>query len=302
MDSGPDKGLRMMKKDIRIVALDLDGTLLDSQKRLSDVNRMALEKAAANGMHIVPTTGRFFGMMPQAVRDLPFVRYAITINGAQVYDRETDAAIVREEIPLDVALRLMRLLDRHDVIYDCYRSNWGWMTESLQSKAAAYATDAHYLKMIREFRRPVPDLKSHLAATSSEGDVQKVMLFTRNTPEGGHEAEAIRAEVEAEFPELKITASTWNNLEFNISTANKGNSLRRFAEFLGLTLDNCMAFGDGLNDLSMIEAAGTGVAMSNAHPQVLAAADAVTASNDEDGVAKELLKYVERQTSAAGGK
>ncbi len=281
-------------EDIRIVALDLDGTLLDSQKRLSGANRAALEKAAARGILIVPTTGRFFGMMPAAIRDLPFVRYVITINGAQVYDRETDTAIVREEIPLGRALELMRLLDGHDVIYDCYRSNWGWMTESLQAKAADYATDEHYLRMIREFRKPVPELKAHLEATAAEGDVQKVMLFTRRTDEGRAEAERIMAEVAAAFPEIKTTASTWNNLEFNIASANKGNSLRRFAEHFGLSLANCMAFGDGLNDLSMVEAAGTGVAMANAHPDVLAAADVVTASNDEDGVAKTLLEYLGR--------
>lgn len=281
---------------IRIVALDLDGTLLDSQKRMSEANRAALERAAESGMHIVPTTGRFFGMMPQSVRDLPFVRYAITVNGAQVYDRETDAAIVREEIPIAMAVELMRLLDRYDVIYDCYRSNWGWMTASLQMKAADYATDAHYLKMIREFRKPVPDLKSHLLGTAPEGDVQKVMMFSRNSADGKQVAEAIRNEVALSFPDLKITSSTWNNLEFNIASANKGNSLRRFAEHLGLSLVNCMAFGDGLNDLSMIEAAGIGVAMSNAHPDVLAVADVVAASNDEDGVAKvinELLSKTE---------
>ena len=115
------------------------------------------------------------------------------------------------------------------------------------------------------------------------------MLFTRRTDEGKAEAERIISEVAAAFPEIKTTASTWNNLEFNIASANKGNSLRRFAEHLGFTLANCMAFGDGLNDLSMVEAAGTGVAMANAHPDVLAAADVVTASNDEDGVAKTLL-------------
>ena len=114
------------------------------------------------------------------------------------------------------------------------------------------------------------------------------MLFTRNAPEGGPEAARICEEVTAAFPAIKTTASTWNNLEFNIASANKGNSLRRFAENLSFTLDNCMSFGDGLNDLSMIEAAGTGVAMANAHPQVLAVADLVTASNDEDGVARTL--------------
>ena len=281
-----------MKNDIKIIALDLDGTLLDSQKRLSEANRAALEEAAAKGVHIVPTTGRFFGMMPQAVRDLPFVRYAITINGAQVYDRETDTAIVREEIPLDMALDIIRLLERYDVIYDCYRSNWGWMTESLQAKAEDYATDAHYLKMVREFRNPVPELKEYLESTAAEGDVQKVMLFARNTPGSESVTKAITEAVTARFPSIKVTSSTWNNLELNIATAHKGNSLKRFAEHLGYTLDNCMALGDGTNDLSMIEAAGLGIAMSNAHPLVLAAADHVTVSNDEDGVAKAIRDFV----------
>lgn len=283
-----------MARDIKIISLDLDGTLLDSQKRLSDGNRAALEEAAAKGVLIVPTTGRFFGMMPQAIRDLPFVRYAITINGAQVYDRETGTAIVREEIPLDMALDIMRLLDGYDVIYDCYRSNWGWMTESLQNKAEDYATDAHYVKMVREFRNPVSELKAYLESTASEGDVQKVMLFARNTSGSEAVTKAITEAVRERFPQIKATSSTWNNLELNIETAHKGNSLRRFAEHLGYALDNCMALGDGTNDLSMIEAAGLGVAMSNAHPLVLAAADHVTASNDEDGVAKAIRDFVLR--------
>ena len=281
-----------MEKDIRIVSLDLDGTLLDSQKRLSEANRAALEEAAAKGVHIVPTTGRFFGMMPQAIRDLPFVRYAITINGAQVFDRETGDAIVREEIPLDMALEILGLLDGYDIIYDCYRSNWGWMTESLQDKAEEYATDAHYVKMVREFRNPVPDLKEHLKSTAAEGDVQKIMLFARNAPGSDAVTKAIAEAVAERFPSIKATSSTWNNLELNIATAHKGNALGRFAGHLGLTLDNCMALGDGTNDLTMIEAAGLGVAMSNAHPLVLAAADHVTASNDEDGVAKAIRDFV----------
>ena len=119
--------------DIRIVALDLDGTLLDSGKNLSVANRDALVAAAERGIHIVPTTGRFFGGMPESVRELPFVRYAITVNGAQVYDRETDTAIVREELPLGTALAVMRYLDGFDVIYDCYQDNWGRMTASMQN-------------------------------------------------------------------------------------------------------------------------------------------------------------------------
>ena len=283
--------------DIKIIALDLDGTLLDSEKRLSEGNRMALERAAAKGVLIVPTTGRFFGMMPPAVRDLPFVRYAITINGAQVYDRETDTALVRDEIPLVMALGVMETLDRYDVIYDCYRQNWGWMTAALQDKAADYATNEHYLKMVREFRKPVPELKAHLRETAAEGDVQKIMLFARNEVSGSKfqvsgVLDEIKREIGAKFPDIKVTASTWNNIELNIKSAHKGNALKRFAERLGFSLANCMAFGDGMNDFTMVEQAGLGVAMANAEPEVKRVAKYVTLSNDEDGVAKGIDKWI----------
>jgi Cof subfamily protein (haloacid dehalogenase superfamily) len=278
--------------DIRIIALDLDGTLLDSQKRLSRGNAEALDYAVSKGVEIVPTTGRFFGMMPEAVRELPFVRYAITINGAQVYDRKTEMAIVRDEIPLARAVEIMELLDGYDVIYDCYRNNWGLMTAVLQDRAEAYATDRHYLEMVRKFRNPVPELKRHLAETAADGDVQKVMLFSRNDDPQALELRAIEKEMAEKFPEIKITSSTWNNLEFNTSSANKGNALAKFAAHLGCTLSECMSFGDGLNDLTMIEAAGIGVAMENAVAEVKGAADYVSSTNDEDGVAEAIYKFV----------
>lgn len=278
--------MRTVMEDIRIIALDLDGTLLDSDKNLSDTNRDALASAAAKGILIVPTTGRFFGMMPPSVRDLPFVRYAITINGAQVYDRETDTAIVREELPLEQALTIMRYLDGFDVIYDCYQDNWGRMTQAMQEKAAEYAQCPHYTKMIREFRKPYPDLKEYLAEQGR--DVQKIMLFARDSAV----RDAIAADVKTRFEGLAVSSSTFNNLEFNAASAHKGRALERFAAHFGWTLDNCMAFGDGLNDLSMVRMAGVGVAMANAAPEVLAAADYVTLTNDEDGVAAALHHFL----------
>ena len=157
------------------------------------------------------------------------------------------------------------------------------------AKAETYATDEHYLRAIRDFRHTVPELKAHLRETADEGDVQKVMLFARR--EGG-DAKGLLAEitreVNAKFPDIRVTASTWNNLELNIDSAHKGRAMERLAQHLGLTLANCMAFGDGMNDLTMVEAAGVGVAMANAVDAVKRVAKVVTASNDEDGVAKAL--------------
>ena len=271
--------------DIRVIALDLDGTLLDSDKNLSDANRAALVAAAARGVEIVPTTGRFFGGMPESVRSLPFVRYAITINGAQVYDSALSATIIREEIPLATALEIMRYLDGFDVIYDCYQDDWGRMTASMQDRAADYAPDAHYLKMIRELRKPYPDLKRYLEAQGR--DVQKVMLFARD-PKVRDE---IGAGLRERFRNIVTATSTFNNLEVNNANAHKGLALRRFAEHLGLGIENCMAFGDGMNDFTMVRDAGIGVAMANASPELRAVARHVTLSNDEDGVAAALREF-----------
>ncbi len=275
-----------MQRNIKLVALDLDGTLLDSSKSLSDANRSALELAAARGVAVVPATGRFFDAIPECVRELPFVDFAITINGAQVFDRRTRRSVFRAEIPQAVALGVMSLLDSFDVIYDCYRDGRGWMTRALQEKAALYAPDVHYERMIRELRTPVPDLKEHVRASGT--DVQKVMFFARD--------EAVRAAarnaISERFPELLLTSSTPNNLEINAPEANKGNALRGLCAHLGLDADaNSMSFGDAPNDLSMIQAAGIGVAMANSAPEVLAAADWVTLSNDDDGVAAALRHF-----------
>ena len=280
-----------MQFPVRLIALDLDGTLLDSSKRLSERNRNALAAAAGRGIHVVPTTGRFFGAMPEAVRALPFVRYAITVNGAQVYDRAADTALARVEIPLATALAVMEFLDGVDCIYDCYQDNWGWMTGALQRRAADYAPDEHYLAMIRDLRRPVPELKAHLAAKGA--DVQKVMLFVRDRAL----LPGLRDALRARFPGLALSSSTANNIEINHARAHKGEALRLLCDRLGFGLGGAMAFGDGLNDLTMVRDAGLGVAMANACPEVRDAARIVTASNDDDGVAI----AIERLLAGNGG-
>lgn len=270
----------IIMKDIRLIALDLDGTLLNSEKILTPRSVQVLAAAAAQGAAVVPATGRFYRGMPEALRALPFLRYAITINGAQVYDAAQDAVLARAELPLAQALEAMRWLDGQDVIYDCYVDNWGWITREFQENAAAFVPDRHYLRMLQVLRTPVPELKAHLAAQGK--DVQKIIIFTRTDD---LQAELLEL-LPRQFPGLLVTSSAPHNIEINTPGANKGAALLSLAAALGIPRDATMAIGDGLNDLSMLRAAGLGVAMGNAHPQVLKAADAVTADCDHDGAAE----------------
>ena len=271
--------------DIRLIALDLDGTLLNSDKQLTQQNAQALACAAARGIEIVPTTGRFFSGMPEIIRSLPYLHYAITINGAAVYDVRQDADIARAEIPLPLAVEIMRYLDTLPVIYDCYMNNWGWMTRAMQLRADAFAPDEHYLRMIRNLRTPVDDLKSYLLETGR--DVQKIQLFLTDP--------ALRLtllrQLGGQFEGLCVSSSVPNNIEINSTDANKGEALRKLAAHLGLDISQTMAIGDGLNDLSMLRAAGIGVAIENACPEAKQAADYVTGSCDESGVAAAIRRF-----------
>lgn len=272
----------------RLVALDLDGTLLDSNKHLTKRNLAALQRAADAGWYIVPSTGRFADGMPAFIRDLPFVRYVITINGAQVFDRETGESIYRAEIPGEKARRVMAFLDRYPVIYDCYKDNWGWMTAEMHAKGDEFAPDEHYRIMIRDLRKPVPELKEFIRTRG--GDVQKIQVFAKD----GSARDALEPELAAQFPELALSHSLPNNIEINHPDANKGQALLALAARLGVPREATIAFGDGTNDLSMIRSAGLGVAMKNAAPEVLAAAREITLSCDEDGVAAALERELEK--------
>ena len=272
--------------DIRLIALDLDGTLLNSDKKLSPENEAALRRASERGIEIVPSTGRFYGGMPDFIRDLPYVHYAITINGAEVLDVANNVPVYRAEIAPGDAVRMMEYLDRLPVIYDCYMDGWGWMTESMQRRAAEYAPTPHNLKMLLELRHPVPDLKEHIRATGH--GVQKVQAFFHDLE---LRARTIK-ELEKLFPDAAVTTSISNNMEINHVSAQKGKALLELAAHLGIDASQTVAFGDDMNDFSMIEAAGIGVAMENAAPALKAAADRVTESCDDNGVARELARLI----------
>jgi len=271
---------------IRLIALDLDGTLLDPDKRVSARSREALRQAAAMGIHVVPATGRFYKGMPAAVRELPFVRYVITINGAQVWDAAEGKSVCRAEIPMEQAERLFDFMDALPVIYDCYQDDWGWMDRKFYEQIDGFIDDRFELDMARNLRSPVDDFRAELRRRNRP--VQKSQMFFRDVPLRNRVLEAMPAL----FPALSVSSATSINIEVNDRDAQKGTALRRLCAALGVDPSEAMAFGDNLNDLTMIEAAGVGVAMGNACGAVKDAAQLVTAANDDEGVAKALEQYV----------
>ena len=261
-----------------IIAVDLDGTVLDAEKKVTERTLAALEAAAESGIWVVPATGRILKGMPEEILKLGWIRYMILANGATVWDRGAESCLYRAEISAETGLEVFRWLDGFPVIYDCYQDNQGWMTASMWENAEAYAPSPFYLQHIRSLRRPVPDLKEHIRRSGTS--LQKIQAFCRTTET---QRELIGRTAER-FPQLAVSTSVARNVEINDGRANKGAALAALAERLGIPMGKVAAFGDGTNDLSMIRAAGMGVAMGNAAEEVKAAADRVTAGNGEDGV------------------
>ncbi|MBE6983271.1 MAG: HAD family phosphatase [Ruminococcaceae bacterium] len=272
-------------EEIKIIAMDLDGTLLDSEKRLSEENRAALEEAANKGIEIVPTTGRIYVIIPEAVRQLPFINYAITVNGAEVYDVKNDQVIATNELTWQKAVAVMEYLDGFDVVYDCYQGGWGYMTAAHLEKVGDYLTSDHFKALYAHSRKPVPELKNYLRE-KGEG-VQKVQFCTKN----GDLRAFLLEDLKTRFDGVAISTALPYNGEINDVNGHKGGALVKLCDHLGCTMENVMTLGDGLNDITMLQMAGVSVAMENAAPEVKAAAKYGTGSCDESGVAQAIRKF-----------
>lgn len=270
---------------LKLILTDLDGTLLRDDKSLSPANRAALVRAAAQGAEVVVATGRFFGGIPRELLELPFLRYFILMNGAKVYDRREDRVLYRSEIPLAQAERVMDLLEPLDCTVDCYQNDVGWMERRYFDHLDYYVTDPVSRAMVRSHRRPVDDLRAQVRAGGDT--VQKMQAYFPHLELRPRVMALLRREV----PGVVQSVSLPTNLELNAAGATKGAALAALCRALGVDPLDTAAFGDGTNDVSMLAAAGVGVAMANGAPETWQAADLVTVSNQEDGVALVLDRW-----------
>ena len=274
---------------VKLIAFDLDGTLLDDDKHLPPENLAALQSAHTQGIFLVPATGRILKALPEELLAPGLFRYFIFANGALVYDLQEQQALYRARIEPELAVRLCTYMDTLPVLYDCYRGDCGYMTQWMYDRAPEFfETEPHILKLVKSLRRPVPDLKQKIQEDGLP--LEKLQMFFR--PEHMDERARQLELVPQLFPELIASSSLRNNIEINSARAGKGNALRALCEKLDLDTSESVAFGDGLNDADMLRAAGRGCAMQNAVPAVKEAADVTVETNNDAGVGKEIFRLL----------
>ena len=271
---------------IRCIALDMDYTTLDRMGRLSPSNRAALERAIQKGIHIVIASGRSRISLPADVLAVPGIEYAVTSNGAAVYYLPTGQCLHRALLTPDSVERVLSLTADEDVAYETIVADKIYSDVAYVEDPMSYGADAQAAKYVQTTRHPKADMPSFLRAHKQE--LVGVDLVVRSQADKAR----LWALLEREVPEVYVTSSIQRLLELGHRDAGKHNGLRLVLERLGLSRSETAAFGDGDNDVEMLSFAGVGIAMANATPACLQAADFVTKSNSEDGVAWGMERFL----------
>ena len=274
-----------MKIKTRMIGMDLDGTLLKTNKELTPYTKDVLQRAIRQGIIVMPATGRPISGVPKELLEFPGIRYAVTANGARVVDTNSGKAIVEELLPHNTASKLMDVFEHYDTFREIYFDGVGYASKEALENISKYLSVPAMADYITSTRIAVEDVRKKFEETDQPVDKIQA-LFT-----SVEDRDAARKEIEG-IQEIEITGALAMNIEVNAAGVNKGKAMIELGKVLGIPREEIMAFGDGDNDLKMIMEVGTGVAMENGVASVKEAADYVTVSNDEEGVAKFIEKYV----------
>jgi Cof subfamily protein (haloacid dehalogenase superfamily) len=273
--------------DIKLIALDMDGTTLQKDfMSISDRTRSVLENAIARGIYIVPSTGRILGQLPESVTTISGINYAVTSNGAAVTNLITAEVISSNYLGAGNVKKIVRILTRRNLFCEIYYRGQSYGEFRYFDKVAENKDlSKDLIRFLQKKSKPVENIFDFTMEHASE--IEKInvpLLSEKNLQNLWQKFSRIHG--------VTLTKAIANNIEINHRTANKGAGLKQLCKVLKLESQNVMAIGDSDNDVKMIEFAGLGVAMGNAPDEVKAVANHITLPFDQDGVAHAIEKFV----------
>ena len=265
----------------KLLAFDMDGTVLNSQKKISPRTRAALDALAARGVFVVVSSGRNLAELADYREDLKAMRYGILISGGMIYDFLNDAPIKVHAVDeptifklIDFGLETRAMIHLHTIHRSVARE------ADIQNMAAFDM--AIYQDMFNRLCERCDDCREYVRA--HPGEVIKVNLYHRDKISRDKNFSRISK------MNLSISFAEAFNLEMSPANVTKGSGLAELCEFLKLDLRETVAIGDADNDKEILQTAGLGVAMGNASDAIKNLADLVTLDNDHDGVASAIEK------------
>lgn len=273
-------------KNCRLFAFDLDGTMLQKGNRLTPAAENALQKAHEAGILTVPATGRLRDFLPPCLTALPFIRYAITSNGAAVYDLKTGELLSSCLIPCETACRVLEILSEYPIYMEFYADGRA-VTKAGEPEIAMekYGLPEEKRLFLQKNYLLVPDLVAYLKETSICPEKINLPYLTPEIRQG------LLARL-SQMEEISLTSSVPDNLEINAAQCSKGVGLAGLCRALNIAPEETAATGDNGNDMEMLKFAGFPIAMGNGTEEVKKIARAVAPSCEEDGAARAILDWI----------
>ncbi len=267
----------------RVIALDLDGTLLDDQKKILPESLEVLQQARQQGVKVLIVTGRHHVAIHPFYQALELDTPAICCNGTYLYDYLGKKVIESNPLTTDISNQILQRLENSDIhrlmyvddamLYD----NHDTIARTLSWADSLPVHQRPTFQKVEDFSQAMSDYKSIWKFALMTPDIAQLHEFTQSLEKD--------LDVECEW--------SWQD---QVDVAKKGNSkgmrLQRWVESQGMSMKDVIAFGDNFNDLSMLTTAGLGVAMGNAVDEIKSQADLVTRNNSEPGIAEVIRKYV----------
>ncbi|MEG0367586.1 MAG: Cof-type HAD-IIB family hydrolase [Coprobacillus sp.] len=265
----------------KLIALDLDGTLKNSNNEITELTRKALIKVQEMGIKVVLASGRPTPGLRHEAEELlldQYEGYLLSFNGARVMDCLTKTSIYEQTLTIDEAKKAYQRAKEFNLACMTYKDQV-ILTEDIDDEYVAVEASINDIS-----KQQVESFEAIL-----EDPIYKVLL----TGKPDYVASIVDEFKEPFGDSLSIYRSAPFFIEVMAQNIDKAQSLDCLVKTLGFKREEVIAFGDGYNDLSMIEYAGLGVAMNNAVDGVKEKADRITLSNDQDGIAYTLLEVIE---------
>lgn len=271
--------------EIKLIAIDMDGTLLqDDHCTVSEKNQSAIKAAIEKGILIVPASGRMYTFLPKMLMEIPGIRYSINSNGAAVYDLEKNKPIYTNFISNATVLKVLQEVPKEKYLFEIYVDGVSYTERYCQEHLSDYGLPSQFDALIYKKRTVVDDIIAFVKEKNP--GVEKI-----NLPYILGDFRTYLWNKLLSFGDLEIVSSIPCNMEVNNKTCSKGDALLHLCKYLNIYPENVMAIGDGGNDIRMLKEAGCPVAMANSEEEVKQAAKFVVSSNMQDGVAEAIRKF-----------
>lgn len=277
----------MNKDNIRLIGLDLDGTLLRDDKSISISTIEHLEHLAKQDIEIVPITGRPIRGIPKEIRGIKGINYIITSNGAQIIDNRADKSIFPFAMDNQLSNRVIDTVMSFGCRFEAFCDGVGYCDwEGYEYYKNTYFGTPVW-DYIKTSRFCVESIKAKFDGTGRQAD--EIFIVCENSQQRKEISQRAKTIDDIQFCFLGDRF-----LEITRLGTDKGNALEALCKHLNIDTKSTVAFGDGENDIEFLQKAGYSVAMANAHPDIKEKADDIADTNNNDGVVKKLKQIFEQ--------